>query len=690
MTFALLAAVVLALLRLPVTGLQLAPAGQQLLVVARHQHAPAVPVGSRLQLDDAPLAAEDLLAHQHDSFADWRRADAARAALDRLHHSAAAGWPAQVDGLPSRLHTRARQLEELPVGLWLHLGVGAMFMLVPLTVLSLRPRDAVARHFALLGLGILVSITSDAVFRYRELAFPAAWLAWLGPLNHAGNLLAGAALLALMACYPTPLHRAPMLVRLSYTSAALLWLGLQVRVFDGPDRGVPMVLSYLLASIVPGVLQWRRTARRPVERAALRWFVLTFGLSLAMVALLLLVPVLLGLSAPPPLLVNLGLIALLVVPLGMALGITRYRLFELDRWWSSVWTWFFGGVAVMLLDAALIAVLGLSQWQAMPLALALLGWLYFPLRQWVWQRWFGGSTPSSGWPRALYAATDGATLTQQWIDALRDRFRPLDIALLPAPVPHARLGEHGVQLDLPGLEPDAPGLRLRHAHSGARLFSGADIQAATAMLSIARALHAALHERDRAVASERSRIRRDLHDDLGAKLLTLLYQVDAPQQSLVRSAIRDTQDILTTLDAHALPLTEAVALWRDEAGLRADTHGFMLHWQSDALDSTALLSARQHTDLARILREAITNAVRHAQARVIAVTLRTPGDGWLHLSVRDQAHQPSATQPSDGSGAGTRQIARRASDLGGRACWHTMPDGTQLDVCVPLTTPVQG
>jgi len=166
--------------------------------------------------------------------------------------------------------------------------------------------------------------------------------------------------------------------------------------------------------------------------------------------------------------------------------------------------------------------------------------------------------------------------------------------------------------------------------------------------------------------------------------------VDAPQQSLVRSAIRDTQDILTTLDAHALPLTEAVALWRDEAGLRADTHGFMLHWQSDALDSTALLSARQHTDLARILREAITNAVRHAQARVIAVTLRTPGDGWLHLSVRDQAHQPSATQPSDGSGAGTRQIARRASDLGGRACWHTMPDGTQLDVCVPLTTPVQG
>jgi hypothetical protein len=74
----------------------------------------------------------------------------------------------------------------------------------------------------------------------------------------------------------------------------------------------------------------------------------------------------------------------LLIYLGLAWG-CRYRLFNLDRWWFEALIWGLGGALVLLFDIALLW-LNASAGVALGTAVALAGWLYFPLRQWLWRR----------------------------------------------------------------------------------------------------------------------------------------------------------------------------------------------------------------------------------------------------------------------------------------------------------------
>ena len=90
------------------------------------------------------------------------------------------------------------------------------------------------------------------------------------------------------------------------------------------------------------------------------------------------------------------------------------------------------------------------------------------------------------------------------------------------------------------------------------------------------------------VRSERDRIRQDIHDDLGAKLLTLLHRSNsADEQKLVRDAIRDLRDLLSTMETLALSLDEAALQWEQEARQRCDAGGVSLEWHSSE-DSLAI------------------------------------------------------------------------------------------------------
>ena len=60
---------------------------------------------------------------------------------------------------------------------------------------------------------------------------------------------------------------------------------------------------------------------------------------------------------------------------------------------------------------------------------------------------------------------------------------------------------------------------------------------------------------------ERNRIRQDLHDDLGAKLLRLLHRSQSDNQPLVREAIRDLRQLLNTSLSGSVSLQAAVSNW---------------------------------------------------------------------------------------------------------------------------------
>lgn len=188
-----------------------------------------------------------------------------------------------------------------------------------------------------------------------------------------------------------------------------------------------------------------------------------------------------------------------------------------------------------------------------------------------------------------------------------------------------------------------------------------------------RQLHVLDHER--AVAGERERIYRDLHDDVGAKLLSLVYRAnDAADADLARSALQDLRDVVSHTQQEQLELEAALADWHSECDLRLSAAHIQLEWQQADNLPDRLLTQQQVMNLGRILREAITNAIHHAQPRRVRVNIEYVVS-QLVIEVRDDGvgRGPGEWRP----GRGLRNMELRAGELGGSIQWHEVesPNG---------------
>lgn len=170
-------------------------------------------------------------------------------------------------------------------------------------------------------------------------------------------------------------------------------------------------------------------------------------------------------------------------------------------------------------------------------------------------------------------------------------------------------------------------------------------------------------EMDQAVAAERERIYRDLHDDVGAKLLSLVYRAATPESAdLARSALQDLRDVVSTSQQGNLDLAAVSADWRAECEQRLSEAGVALDWrQSDSFDGHELTQP-QALNLGRILREAVSNLIKHAQASQAWVDIRLDA-GSLVMVIRDDG-LGCAGNSLRPPGRGVRNMEQRASRIG--------------------------
>ncbi|MBI5660295.1 MAG: ABC transporter substrate-binding protein [Nitrosomonadales bacterium] len=190
-----------------------------------------------------------------------------------------------------------------------------------------------------------------------------------------------------------------------------------------------------------------------------------------------------------------------------------------------------------------------------------------------------------------------------------------------------------------------------------------------------------------AAAGERERIYRDLHDDVGAKLLGLAIsaqRADLPHAAdLARSALQDLRDVVSRSAQPVTPLGDLVADWRAETELRLHHIGIALDWRIPAEDMPMPVSAEAALNLSRILREAVTNVLRHArQADRIAVNA-TLKQGCLILSIEDNGPglPPGGARPH----RGMTGMRARAAALGADLAWQEVePNGCRVALKMPL------
>lgn len=165
-------------------------------------------------------------------------------------------------------------------------------------------------------------------------------------------------------------------------------------------------------------------------------------------------------------------------------------------------------------------------------------------------------------------------------------------------------------------------------------------------------------------SEERERIYRDLHDDVGSKLLSLYYRLDKESDStLAKSALEDLRDIVSSKSLDSCSLSVAAQEWRSEAFNRTRDAGIKLDWRFDVERSYLMLDESQRAQLRRMLREVLSNAILHnPQINEIRVKIDY-GDHVLRISVSNNGVETSSKDWEPGRGISNLRV--RARDLGG-------------------------
>lgn len=193
-------------------------------------------------------------------------------------------------------------------------------------------------------------------------------------------------------------------------------------------------------------------------------------------------------------------------------------------------------------------------------------------------------------------------------------------------------------------------------------------------------------ERDQAAAEERERIYRDLHDDVGAKLLSLVYRSGTPEVAdLARSALQDLRDVVSTTQPDNLALEAICADWRAECEQRLRDAGIALDWTQRGEFEGLHLTQPQALNLGRILREAVSNVIKHARAEKAQVRIDADAAGFS-LEIRDDGIgcQGDGGRPP---GRGVRNMVMRAGRIGAEFSRHRpKAGGCEIRLRLPFAT----
>lgn len=210
--------------------------------------------------------------------------------------------------------------------------------------------------------------------------------------------------------------------------------------------------------------------------------------------------------------------------------------------------------------------------------------------------------------------------------------------------------------------------------------------AATARASAHHAVQQRL-DREHAATAERQRIFQDLHDDLGGKLLDLVYGAESPQQAdRAREALQMLRDVVSRARREPGPLNRVLDEIRAEVVQRLVAAKLQLDWQQPELPECQFDQA-QVLHLHRIVREAVSNALHHSQAqglrvRISASSAEQLGAGELSIEITDNGHY---APEHIGDGTGTSGMRQRAAQLHGDISWDEGTlGGTKVLLRVPF------
>jgi signal transduction histidine kinase len=178
------------------------------------------------------------------------------------------------------------------------------------------------------------------------------------------------------------------------------------------------------------------------------------------------------------------------------------------------------------------------------------------------------------------------------------------------------------------------------------------------------------YETERSVRlEERTKIARDIHDSVGHKLTALLMQLEMLSMKetrkeyeelkhLVRESLEETRHAVRALKMEESEgISSVLQLIRK---LESESH-IMVHFTTRQGVLSARLTNQQNVVLYRVIQEALTNAMRHAQSREVFIILGKTAVGDLEFSIKNRIFEPKPFQ----MGFGLTNMKQRVEEVGG-------------------------
>jgi signal transduction histidine kinase len=647
---------------------------------------------------DGQIIALDLLALERSS--RWIDDDNARERYRQVRAALSRWFVAGVshpgltftftDGTQVHVPPAPHGLGGLPPVYWVLSALALVLYLVAMVVILAGP-NALNLAYALMALAQCGNLLFIALEASLGVAMPEAFPYWDWTARSCFDLVTAAAMVQVAAMHPTcvPLYR---------LWATLGWLGALGVAWASHVQQLPHAwwwvqigCAVLGAAALLLISQSNRRAPHPFSLVLRRFGIITLG------TWLLLTCALAASGHRPDLRINIASVGSMIwfVFLASLLLLVPYlsrsqqilREFSLLAATSTVAT---------SLDLLFVAVFSLGPFTSMTLSLFLSLGVYLAARQWILSHLLGNSklTMERLFERLYRMARELEAKPQRSpalvTRLLRELFEPLEVLQLRDPALGSRIVCNGAGLIVPvpllgEMQPADAGTRsllVRHARKGQRLFTSEDARLTD---RIVEQLHRAVAF-DRAVeqgrSEERTRIAQDLHDDIGARLLTLMYQAPNPDiEDYIRHTLQDLKTLTRGLAAQNHRLSDAAGEWKADLSQRLTLAHCDLQWQLE-YDQDIELTMVQWSAMTRILRELVSNAIAHARASRVVVSIALLSD-QLDLSVADNGHGSAPETWPHGLGLGG--VRKRVKQLSGSVEWlANEPRGIVCRVHVPL------
>ncbi|MFM7331782.1 MAG: hypothetical protein ACKO1L_09000 [Brachymonas sp.] len=295
-----------------------------------------------------------------------------------------------VQGQSFEIQPRPKSLLELDMRFWWPWALSSLSLAVALAVWLFSPNRRIAGWHLISATSFAYIMGVVASSSTRLLSLPPSW-EFLLKATHLTGYLQSIGFCMILWHFPKALGSVQATRRLIFALFAWVAVWLTIDWFEWVDTiavgfRLPMVAAGLVY-ITLFTLQWRQARDQPLQRSQLKWLMLLFGLAFSAVLIAYAYAIQTDVRIDLPQAYGFSWMAMIYV--GLIPLATRLKMFALEAWWARAWAWLLGGLLVVAVDVALLLIFRISSHQALLMSMALAGWVYFPLRQWLWEQLLG-------------------------------------------------------------------------------------------------------------------------------------------------------------------------------------------------------------------------------------------------------------------------------------------------------------